>query len=148
MSGSTAQEAWTALTASPPSATVLAAESYAAFTVQFLAALFAQLSASPSLLPRGITLNVNFPAIALGCGPDSVQWVLTRVFPVIAGNPDVEVCGNGGRLPEEINIADAAGCFASVSVINATSKLDAGKADQADVLNRLSRLRFICFESS
>lgn len=142
-SGSTAQEAWTVLASSPPSATVLAAETYAALTTKLLAVLFAQPPASPPLLPAGVVLNVNFPATSDTCTADSVQWVLTRVLPAILGSPDVVTCNNGGVLPEETNVV-ATGCFASVSVIDATSKLDTGKSEQADVLTRLSNLGFVC----
>lgn len=142
-SGSTAQEAWTDLTTAPTSPTIVAAAEYAALTVAFVSALLAQPPAA-DLLPAGATLNVNFPATSDACAARSVQWVLTRVFPVLLGHPDVVVCGNGGRLPLEGDV-NAAGCFASVSVIDATTKLDVGKDTQSDVLGRLGKLGFVCF---
>ena len=144
---SIAQEPWTALTSSPTAPSVLAAETYAALTVRFLAALFTQPAASPSLLPGGVTINVNFPAVEEACGADDVQWVLARTFPVLFGNPDdVVVCGNGGRLPQDYTVVRGAGCFASVSVISATTKRDADKTLQADVLARLGGLGFVCYD--
>lgn len=53
------------------------------------------------------------------------------------------MCENGGRLPGDKETTGS-GCFASVSAIHATSKLDVGKGLQADVLERLSGLEFVC----
>ncbi|EKM52614.1 uncharacterized protein PHACADRAFT_176642 [Phanerochaete carnosa HHB-10118-sp] len=138
--GSTAQEAWTV----PTSPTVLSAETYATLTTKLLAVLFSQPPASPPLLPAGIVLNVNFPATSDTCTADTMQWVLTRVFSVFFESPDVVTCKNGGRLPKEGDVV-AAGCLASVSVIDATTKLDASSGIQADVLQRLDGLGFVCF---
>ncbi|GJF00477.1 SurE-like protein [Phanerochaete sordida] len=142
--GSTAQEAWTDLSTAPKSATVVGAETYAAMTTKFLHALFAQPPTSPALLPADTLLNVNFPALSGTCNADSVQWVLTRAFPKLLWDSDVEICNNGGTLPNDGTVVGA-GCFASVSALSPTLKLDSDSDVQADVLHRLSALGFVCF---
>ena len=127
----------------PQSTTVAAAETYATLATQFVTALLNQPAADPAILPKNITLNVNFPALSSTCSADNMQWILTRVFPVILGNPDVVTCGNGGRLPQEGDVVKA-GCYATVSVVQASTKVDVSKSVQADVLNRLSGLGFSC----
>ena len=140
---STAQESYTALDVVPASATVAAAEAYTSLAVTFLDALFAQPAATPAYLPAGVLLNVNLPALGDTCSAARVQWVLTRAFPVLLGSPDVVTCSNGGRLPTEGDVVNS-GCYASVSVINATTKLDVSKSVQQDVLNRLVNLGLTC----
>ncbi|KIP01339.1 hypothetical protein PHLGIDRAFT_507449 [Phlebiopsis gigantea 11061_1 CR5-6] len=140
---STAQESYNALAVTPASATVAAAKAYTTLASAFLDALFAQPAAQPAYLPAGVLLNVNLPALNDTCTPARVAWVLTRGFPVLLGNPDVVTCSNGGRLPTEGDVVNS-GCYASVSVINATTKVDVGKSLQQDVLNRLVNLGLSC----
>lgn len=132
------------MTTSPTSSTVLAARAYADLSVQFLAAVFSQTPQSPPLLPSNVILNVNFPELSADCQAEDVRWVLTRAFPLIVGNPDVTTCNNGGVLPQEGDVVQG-GCYASVSVLDATSKLDVSSVDQADVLQRLVHLNWTCF---
>jgi len=89
-------------------------------------------------LPPGIWLNVNFSPV----GSDSCTsagdfgFVLSRIYP----NPfgwDVETCGNDGHLPTESTVMGTSGCWASVSVAVASTKLDAGINDQAVVMSKL-----------
>jgi len=57
----------------------------------------------------------------------------------------VETCGNGGRLPKEDDVAKSdTGCFPSVSVVDADSKLDETRDQEAAVLASLSGL-LTCF---
>lgn len=51
----------------------------------------------------------------------------------------METCGST-RLPTESEVMRAAGCYASVSVGNASTKLDAAAEDQAFVLGRLESI--------
>lgn len=138
---STKQEAWTLLSTS--SASITAAKEYAELTTKFLDVVFDQPKATPAYLPDAVTVNVNFPEITDSCTADNVQWVQARTLPLTIGSPDVVVCGGNGRLPNDSNVTKA-GCFASVSVINASSKLDVGKDVQADVYARLKALNFAC----
>lgn len=130
----------------PASSTVSAAETYASLATTFVTALLSQPTATPAILPAGITLNVNFPTLSSTCGASDVKWVFTRVFPVILGNPDVVTCNNGGRLPQEGTVVGA-GCYATVSVVHATTKVDVSKSVQADVLSRLANVGLTCYSS-
>ncbi|PSS30862.1 hypothetical protein PHLCEN_2v2589 [Hermanssonia centrifuga] len=140
-SSSTAHEGWTALYNIPPSSSILAAQAYSFATATFLSSFFSQPSSSP-LLPPGVTINVNFPTLTDECTASDIQWVFTRSLPSIFSN-DVVVCDNGGKLPTEGDVI-AAGCFASVTVLDADTKLTVGKELQADVFARLSGLGFVC----
>ncbi|KAF7791580.1 hypothetical protein EIP86_002596 [Pleurotus ostreatoroseus] len=141
----TAHEAWTALTDTPTSSTVSAAQGNAALALRLVQALLAASSPSSPLLPAHTFLNVNFPSLNSNasasppCTPASAAFVLTRVFPLLLPLPvDVDTCGNGGRLPAENDVVTTpGGCFASVSAVDARTKLDAGKGAQAGVLERL-----------
>ncbi len=86
---------------------------------------------------------MNFPPLSDTCTSETVQWVLTRVFPAILPL-DVVTCDNGGKLPDESTVVGA-GCFTSVSVVDAVLEIDADRVRQADVLARLSALGFVCF---
>lgn len=51
---------------------------------------------------------------------------------------DVSTCGGKTRLPTEREVVETkGGCFASVSVGKASTKGDAGRAEQAVVLRKL-----------
>ena len=66
--------------------------------------------------------------------------MLTRaVAPLPLLTPaDVETCG-GNRLQTESSVIGRRdGCFASVTVLSAVTKLDAGESEQAQVLERLN----------
>lgn len=62
----------------------------------------------------------------------------------VAGR-DVNTCGNGGTLPDELSVVHSGGCFVSVSVIDAVKKLDVDAKTQGFVLNRLEKL-LSCFK--
>ncbi|KAI0689373.1 survival protein sure-like phosphatase/nucleotidase [Cytidiella melzeri] len=148
---SSSQEAWTLLSTSPPSSSIIAARTYASLSITFLRALFAQPATYPPLLPKSVVLNVNFPPLSTTCpgATNSIRWTLTRALPavVILGwtEKDVEICGNGGRLPTEANVmARTDGCYATVSVLDASTKTDANAYIQADLLQRLRELGFSC----
>ena len=64
-------------------------------------------------------------------------FVLTRVNTAASGAAaDVETCGSD-RLLTESHVVGLGGCFASVSVMNATSKGDVDAGLQGEVLGRL-----------
>ncbi len=94
-------------------------------------------------------LNVNYPP--LGKRPNcsnagDIKWVLTRALPTIFKD-DIVTCGNGGKLPTELEVVEESdSCFASVSVLNASSKMDAGRDAQQAVLETLVGLGFVCLE--
>ena len=93
-------------------------------------------------MPSDVILNVNFPALDDTCTVDRVQFVFTRVYPTLL-SLDVDICNNGGKLPDETTVV-LAGCFASISVMDAWLKTDVSASTQQDVLNRLGALGLVC----
>ena len=129
MSGSTgSQTAWNATPSTYQSV-------YADLSLNITQTLLA--SGAP-YLPSGIWLNVNFSPIRGGncTKPGDFSFVLSRIYPNIFGG-DIDICGNGGFLPTESIVMKTSGCWVSVSVAAATTKLDAGTPDQVTVLNKL-----------
>ncbi|KAF9067436.1 acid phosphatase [Rhodocollybia butyracea] len=115
-------------------ADTFSAEVAAALTVEFVDALLAD---GKPYLPVGISINVNYPASSpTGCASTSdFSFILTRIAPN-ASVTDVETCGTD-HLPGEAEVNVTPGCFASVSVMNATTEGDVDAITQAFVLNRL-----------
>ncbi|KAH9915343.1 sure-like protein [Fomitopsis serialis] len=134
---------YTTLVSSPTSTSALAANIYANLTIDFLRVLF-NTTASP-LLPPGVILNVNYPSATRCPDPAEYRWVLARNL----WNPfatDVEVCGSA-RLPTEADVvANEDGCYASVTVISATTKTDVGRATQAAIVESLEGLPLSCMD--
>ena len=91
-------------------------------------------------------MNVNFgPTTFSSSGqpngacasPADFQWIFTRLLKSSSAT-DVETCGST-TLPDETTVVDSsAGCFASVTVMNASTKADVGADVQAAVLERLA----------
>ncbi|KAJ3727294.1 sure-like protein [Lentinula guzmanii] len=115
-------------------ADTLAALVFSQLTVEFVNAL---LAAGPPFLPPGISVNVNYPSsTSSSCAsPSDFSFILTRIAPSNSAT-DVETCGTD-HLPGETAVVATTGCFASVSVMNATTKTDVDATTQAFVLNRL-----------
>ncbi|KAK5158564.1 hypothetical protein LTS14_003584 [Recurvomyces mirabilis] len=95
-------------------------------------------------LPSNIWLNVNYPAVSsTSCSStSSFEFVLSRInsaVPLLTPK-DVVTCNNGGRLPTETTVVGTAGCYASISVGIATTKLDASAANQQIVLTKLKSI--------
>lgn len=130
-SGSTGSQ--TAWTAAPETYETVYAELSLNVTETLLA------SGAP-YLPSGIFLNVNFGNV----GSDSCtsasdfSFVLSRIYQSTGG--DVVTCDNGGYLPTESNVIGSSGCWASISVGVASTKLDASESDQAIVLGKLGSI--------
>ncbi|KAK1484593.1 5'/3'-nucleotidase SurE [Colletotrichum tamarilloi] len=91
-------------------------------------------------LPEKTWLNVNFPKVSdTECNdPDQFKWVLSRINPGLLSGPDVSMCGDDARLPEENTVVGTAGCYISVSVGDSNDKTTASKEKQQPVLDRLS----------
>lgn len=152
---STSQVSYSTLTTDPSSPSTLAAQSYASLTTHFINTFLSSplssssFSSSPLLPPQTI-LNINYPPLFTrpNCSqPSDVTFVLTRAFPTFYKN-DVELCANGGRLPVENEVVwDEQGCWASVSVLSAQSKLDFGREGQERVWNALQGLGWGCWKA-
>ncbi|KAJ4481139.1 sure-like protein [Lentinula aciculospora] len=119
---------------SNPDADTSAAFVFSQLSVNFVDAL---LASPPPFLPPGISINVNYPAsTSSSCtSPSEFSFILTRIAPSNSVT-DVETCGTD-HLPGESSVVAMNGCFASVSVMNATTKADVDATTQAFVLNRL-----------
>ncbi|EMD35165.1 hypothetical protein CERSUDRAFT_75455 [Gelatoporia subvermispora B] len=143
-SGDTAaQVAFTTLDSEPNSTDTLAARTYASLTTSFTRALLA--SPLRPILPHGTTVNVNFPSTAACPEAKDFSFVFTRLLPNSNGT-DVRTCGND-TLPDETTVVQGAGCFVSVTVINATSKMDVTADLQRPVFERLRDI-LTCLPSS
>lgn len=138
------QVSYTTLRSDPNATSTLAARLYASLTTHFVQTL---LSAAPdlqpaSILPNGTILNVNYPSIDACPEASDYEWIFARNL----WNPlakDVETCGST-HLPDEASVLSRDGCFISVSVLKASSKADAGREVQADVLAKLQGLPLSC----
>jgi len=146
---STDAVSYTTLTSDPDSPATKAAFVYAQLTTQFVKVLTT--SGAYPLVPSGSVINVNYPALdaAKNCTqPSDVKFVLTRTYPAIpvVTGKDTETCGNGGRLPQDSDVVNSAqGCYASVSVLDATLiKEDASSDAQEMVWESLLGLEMAC----
>ena len=138
---SPSQVSYTTLTSSPNSSSTKSALLYAALTTNFTETLLAP--AARPFLPPGVILNVNYAATTFtssgtpngDCASASdFKWVFTRLVQDLSAI-DVEDCGST-LLPDEGTVVRS-GCFASVTVMNATTKSDVSASVQAQVLQRL-----------
>lgn len=101
------------------------------------------LASGTPYLPSGVYLNVNFGAVTdTSCtNAADFEFVLSRIvaaIPLLTA-PDVETCGST-RLPHERDVVKTTGCYAGISVGNATTKLDASAANQEVVLGKLTSI--------
>ena len=119
----------------------VAANVYAALTIKLLSVLLPPSStgSTSGLLPSGTILNINYAdSTASTCSSaDDFSFVLTRANSAIEGitPADTYTCGSI-RLPTESDVVGS-GCFASVTVLDTTTKLDASSSKQAAVLAKL-----------
>ncbi|GLB44603.1 putative survival protein SurE [Lyophyllum shimeji] len=128
------QVSYTTLQSSPNSASTLAAQAYTTLSLKFMKTLLA--SPAP-ILPPGISINVNYPSTSKCPTASSFSFVFTRIA-ANSGATDVRTCGTT-HLPDERSVIKQ-GCFATVSVFNASTKADVPAATQAVVLNKLSSI--------
>ena len=91
-----------------------------------------------------MTLHIHYGATTFSASGEAkgdcatasdFKWVLVRMAKSTTA-VDVETCGKK-HLPDETTVVDA-GCFASVTVMNASTKADVGADVQAVVLERLA----------
>ncbi|PBK92507.1 sure-like protein [Armillaria gallica] len=135
------QVSYTTLESNPNSAGSLAARTYAALGVQFVQALT---KAEGTILPTNVSVNVNFPSTDHCPDASNFSFVLSRINEDESAT-DVEWCGTT-NLPTESNVVKQ-GCFASVSVFNASTKSDVDADTQAFVLDRINGI-LTCLSSS
>lgn len=101
------------------------------------------LASDQPYLPKDVWLNVNFPEVSdSSCNNvQDFEFVLSRIFPAVplVTPDDVETCGSK-RLPIDIQVMATKGCYVSVSVGVASTKLDASADAQNVVLEKLGGL--------
>ena len=134
------QVSYTTLESDPTSEATLAAQIYSNLTSAFVSALT---STPGPYLPPGTVVNVNYAAIDNCPTSSSYKWVFSRLVwdPL---ETDTVTCGSS-HLPSESSVVDA-GCYASVTVLNASSKLDANATVQGQVFDRLQGLPVVCLD--
>ena len=141
-----AQVSYTTLDSDPTATSTQAAWIYSALTVQYTQALFA--TDSDPLLPPGIIVSVNYPSITDCSDASDYKWVLARnLWDPLAS--DFAACSEDGSvLPTGSDVVGTTGCYSSVTVLNATTKLDVDATLQGEVYSRLRDLPFSCLPSS
>ncbi|OBZ74914.1 Acid phosphatase [Grifola frondosa] len=132
------QVSYTTLESAPNAPSSVSAHIYSELTTYFVDTLTS--NAAP-FLPDGVIVNVNYASIDKCRDAASYQWVFSRLITNIFVE-DVETCGSS-HLPNEASVVDS-GCYASVSVISAHSKLDVNATLQGAVKDRLEGLPFTC----
>ncbi|TBU31194.1 sure-like protein [Dichomitus squalens] len=134
------QVSYTTLDSDPRGASTLAAQIYSNLTADFVQAVT---STPGAFLPPGVIANVNYAAIDSCPTSSSYKWVFSRLVwdPL---QTDAATCGTQ-HLPSESSVVDA-GCYASVSVISSSSKLDVNATLQSQVFDRLQSLPVTCLD--
>ncbi|KAF8890691.1 survival protein sure-like phosphatase/nucleotidase [Infundibulicybe gibba] len=136
-SGSTAsQVSYTDLTTNPTSTSSIAAHIYTTLTLKFVNTLLANPAGSP-LIPAGVSVNVNYAPTTNCPSASSFSFIFTRLLPSTTAT-DVVTCGRN-QLPDETSTIRS-GCFATVSVFNASTKLDVSATFQGAVLNKVQSI--------
>ena len=90
-------------------------------------------------LPKGTSLNVNFPVTSAGCTSASgFKFVFSTIYPQILPLFPVLKCTDGTATPAESDVITT-GCTVSISVMNVL-KLDVDAETQGAVFNKLKPL--------
>lgn len=106
---------------------------YARLQTRFLLVM----TASTPYAPKDVIVSVNYPKVDGGC--TAPKYVLSRVnVATIFSGKDINTCGSD-RLPDEGAVLDA-GCYASVSVLDANKKSTADKEAYAVVKAKLGHM--------
>lgn len=89
-------------------------------------------------LPDDVWLNVNFPEVNDECSEaGDFKWVLSRITPGWFSPADVNWCGDD-RLPTELDVSNADGCYIPISIGDAKDKSTVNDVTkQAAVLNKI-----------
>lgn len=134
------QVSYTTLQSTPSATSTLSSYIYASLTTYFVK-IITDAGLTP-ILPSGVFLSVNYPSIDDCPAQSDFKWVLSRNLDNIFAT-DVELCGST-TLPSESTVVGTSGCYASVTVLDAETKLDVDSTLQAAILMRLSDLPLSC----
>ncbi|KAG6832584.1 hypothetical protein H0H87_001240 [Tephrocybe sp. NHM501043] len=127
-----AQVSYTTLESDPTGAPSVAAAIYTKLSLKFIN----QLLDNPGpILPTNISLNVNYPSTVNCTSADDFKFIFTRIY-ASTNATDVHTCGST-LLPDETTVVTSPGCFATVSVFNASTKDDVPASTQAFVHRKL-----------
>lgn len=101
--------------------------------------LFGINALSGKSMPEGTFLSVNYQGAPPNCTVEDFKFVLTRLTVPGEGQTgqDVYHCGSRTLPHEKLIIPGLEGCWATVSVANATNNGDVPAAEQAVVLEKL-----------
>ncbi len=133
---------YTTLTDSPTAPSTVDAKVYTSLVLKFISTYLAG-GSSYSIAPAGYSVNINFSSTG-SCSNDAnnYKWIATRLLKS-AMDSDTTRC-DSKNLPDETTVSGA-GCYATVSVFDATTKGDAPAAAQKAVFDRLDTL-LACFK--
>ncbi|KAG9043474.1 hypothetical protein FS837_009506, partial [Tulasnella sp. UAMH 9824] len=99
-----------------------------------------QVTSSTPFLPKGVSLNVNFPKLSADCSKaEDFKYVFTTVYHLAR---TIKCTGsfNGSlksvKTPAEVDVIASGACLVSISAMN-SYKLDADPATQIAVSNKL-----------
>lgn len=136
--GSGSSVSFTTLETDPDAPSTIEAKIYTSLILKFLSIYLQSGSQNKPLVPPGTSININFSSTS-SCSNDAnnFKWIATRLTNSTA-NVDTKRCGSE-NLPQETTVSRS-GCFATLSVINATTKADAPADAQKDVFIRLESL--------
>ncbi|PCH42997.1 sure-like protein [Wolfiporia cocos MD-104 SS10] len=137
-----AQVSYTTLESDPDSPYSQSSWIYSALTVHYTRAILASQVPGIPLLPRNVTVNVNYPPIDNCSEVSEYKWIFSRNL-ANSGETDIWTCGSSS-LPAEADVVATEGCYISVSAINAINKTDVDAFTQGEVYARLAALPFSC----
>ncbi|KAJ3555082.1 hypothetical protein NP233_g12289 [Leucocoprinus birnbaumii] len=136
-----AQVSYTILDTDPTSAAVVSARIYNKLTVRVVETVLETAKhRKGSILPLGNVVNINYPSTTNCTSAEQFKWVFTRTLPAPAGTKDVEICGNGGVLTDEVTAFAVPGCWTTVSVFSSATLGDVDAKTQREVVEALKPL--------
>ncbi|KAG8894304.1 hypothetical protein FRC00_009147 [Tulasnella sp. 408] len=96
-------------------------------------AITKQVTSSAPFLPKGVSLNVNFPKLSANCSSASdFKYVFTTIYP----HASAIKCNGKIKTPAEADVIASGACLVSISAMG-SNKFDVDKATQTMVLNKL-----------
>ncbi|KAF9006980.1 survival protein sure-like phosphatase/nucleotidase [Cyathus striatus] len=126
------QVSYTTLTSTPNASSTASALIYTDLIIKFVNALT---NNTTPWVPSGISINVNFASTSSCASANDFKYIFTRLVSSSSAT-DITTCGTN-HLPAESTVVKA-GCFATVSVFDASTKKDVNATTQAAVHSKLT----------
>ncbi|KAG8944407.1 hypothetical protein FRC04_001987 [Tulasnella sp. 424] len=99
-----------------------------------------QVTSSAPFLPKGVSLNVNFPKPSANCSKaEDFKYVHTTIYPLVPAiqcNGSVNGSAKSFKTPAEADVIASGECLVSISAMG-SSKFDVDEATQTTVINKL-----------